>query len=548
MTDEPQFLTAGSTPIRSDDPGWVPGVEFKGKRYLLPRPGGDPSELTPWTTRVTTLTGGLTSDEGLRIWTERAIMHGIGMRPDLRAALASAPDDKDVQDEVREAAKVAAGTDAPARYGRAVHRAIEALTASGDGQCSASPTEDIGRDALAAVSCLQRNNITVQAVEQVVVHETLEYAGRLDALWKVTLPDGRTVLRVGDIKTGKVASADKRRVMGAQLAAYVNATHFYNPTNRSFTPLRATLFPAELDSTTGYILHVQDGVAQLYEIDLLTGWVGMLTAVKRHGLPAPQMLPVGEFYWLMANEEPAADGSDVAPAPSPSARSGAERVETIVLDDVPTETPDKTLTDRAADRMTGGAGRAIEALTGPVVQDAQSVPTASVSLDPPERTASGRRRRTCSICRQPGHTAKTCKSKNPQPDPQPVDEEPSGPSTPRTVDDVVTQRRVCDCGARDGWGTPSWTSRPDVFACARCDLPSQATLDRLLGEQGLLTEYRLDPDEGKRKHLIDQIHQARSQEELGQLWLGNQGWWTSEHTAIASQLVRNGLPLIPPQA
>ena len=620
------------------DPGYVPGVEFDGaKRYLLPVPGGDPSELEPWT-RVTTLTGALTSQEGLRVWSERNIVRGIGLRPDLRAAIASDPNSKEVQDEVRRTAKVVTGDGADARHGRAVHRAVEKWSVGGALPANLSPEEELGRDALAAIQCLQENGIRVRMVERVVVHDVCRYAGRLDALWEVTLPDGRTVLRIGDVKTGKdLHKPEKRHPMGAQLGGYVNATHMYDQVTRTFSPM-----PSELDRTVGYILSVRNGTAQLYEIDLVAGWQRMLTAIKLHRdrRASVDMLPVGQPVVISA---PAAGGRTPNGAVTTTTTdavtallAGAERASAIIGDALapyrpaaPLITPNRTVTAEQAtagpefylphlsedvsmpsDTMvmmtTPGPGETFDPARHAVV--IQNVGTEHATTDvpapaEPERSPSGRRRRTCSKCRRPGHTAKNCpgipeedSATFPQARPQDgdtaamgsdvVDQEPTATAVkirpPMSVDDMLTQDRACPGTCNAGWSVPPWTSRPDLTVCGACGLPSSATLEKIRGERAGMrslsspapaasaqplpptvesgaTVARLDPPPAPvppwqavqvpdaPPSLMDLLAAVRSQEELGQLWQAHQQEWGVEHTAEATRLVDGGLPVLPPE-
>jgi len=395
MTDAPQFLLPSATEAprlasdpAADDPGYVPGVQYdRWNRYLLPEPGADPASLIPYT-RMTTLSDMLTSQGGLRIWSEREIVRGIGRRADLRALAASDPESKAVQDEVRETAKVVAGVGASASWGRALHRAVENLTdPSRTPTFAPDPHEQFGRDVIAAMECLGTNGIRVRAVETLVCNPMLGYAGRLDALWEVTLPDGRVVLRVGDVKTGdKLEKPEKRQPIGCQLAGYANASHVYDPATRTFGPM-----PAGLDREVGYALSVREGRAQLYEIDLTAGRTDLLLAVKLHRRrkASTDMLPVGDAVVI---EDPATQQlrdalrpeltTPVVPTADVTASqawaAGAERFEAI-LPDIP---------DAAAERAVD------EVPPGVVVE--------------PEVGPSGRKRRACSKCRRPGHTAKNC--------------------------------------------------------------------------------------------------------------------------------------------
>lgn len=543
-----------------DDPGYVAGVSYdRYGRYLLPRPGEDPADLRPWT-RVTTLAGTLTSNEGLRVWTERHIARGIGMRSDLRALLAADPDSKTVQDEVLAAAKEVAGVKASASWGRAVHRAIESMTdplVPDADRFIPDLSEQLGRDVLAAVRCLHENGIKIRAAELVVVHEVLEYAGRLDALWEITLPDGqRKILRIGDVKTGnKPGGSAKRQVAGAQLAAYANATHVYDPTTRSYSEL-----PTELDRSAGYVLGVRDNVAKLYEIDLTAGWQDVLLAVKLHRRrsASTDMMPVGRPIRVT---EPAAS------TPAPTSEGVAALVE-----EAPRCPGDPSHLLSAHDP--GGSWYGVPTNHERPVEAVAVQPDKEVSEpeSEPALTVSGRKRRACSICRQPGHTAKKCPTvRGAQPA---VPSEGNGSSLPpaSSIEDLIEQGRVCqDLGHRaQGWKVWPGSARPDVVVCGVCGLPSQAVLDRLAGERTGTIEGRgaveaesspTEPGdaltaltnatgtppwedsiaEQASDPIMERLDQIHTRAELGQLWTEvangpDPSSWTDAHTARAREL------------
>lgn len=521
VTESTEFMLPSQTGGSGgeDDPGYVPGVSYdRYRRYLLPVPGEDPEDLRPWT-RVTTLTGSLTSSEGLRIWTEREVMRGLGRRADLRALLACDSESRAVQDEVLRGAKAAAGIDAASTYGRALHRALERVT-SGE-EIVLPADEQLGSDLALALACLHEAGIRVRAVEQVVVHATLGYAGRLDALWEVTLPDGSVKLRVGDLKTGKVADAAKRQVIGAQLAGYANCTHIYDPATRAFSP------PPDIDRTTGYVLHVRDGVAQLYEIDLITGWADMLIAVKLHGRrsASTQMLPVG----APVRSEEQAPGGPAAPAQPPSGTA----VETFTTE------PSRPL---------------------PGQSESDAMAHADASRAEAERSPSGRKRRACSNCRQPGHTAKRCPEPKggaptppPQPDAQPVD----GTAAPLV------------CGHTNGW---TRRESDGAWVCPDCGRPSEKFVEKMK-EEGAYPFQGKYPLPGPAPEvstmqpapepaaapspppwmnvpqaptLLDLISRADSKEAIGKLWEARQDEWGEEHIAAARARVEQGIPTAAP--
>lgn len=528
--------------VSPEDPGYVPGVDYdRWRRYLLPVPGQDPGSLVPWT-RVTTLSGALTSNEGLRVWTERKIVEGLGLRRDLRALITATPGDKAVQDEVLEAAKTAAGATVARDYGTAVHRGFEQLAAGQPVRTDLS--EEYGRDLAAMQECLAGNGIEILRLEVLIVHETLRYAGRLDYFARVTLPDGRTVLRIIDTKTGKVAEKDKAQAFGCQLAGYANATHVYDPASRTFVPIREAL--PGLDDTAGYILHVTGGVAQLHEVDLLTGWVDMLLAVKLLGRrkAGTQMLPVGRAYVVEDPEATAVQWAPVAQQPKPDPVSAVwqapvESVATVGLvmhSGAPVlaveALPDGTPVPSSDSALAGGDAFTVEV----------DLSTEPVEQGESERSPSGRKRRACSKCRKPGHTAKKCPG---------VDDDP--------LKGVTSEPVVCP-------HANGWTRRESDGwqVCADCGRPSEGFAAAMTSDEHLpvaapevpVVEQSVEPAPAAafvppwqapaaEPTLLEALRAVRSQEEIGELWKANEAAWGEEHTGLARQLIASGLPVLP---
>lgn len=486
------------------------------KRYRLVDPAtGEQRDYT----RVSTLLNCLGSSHGLTVWTERGIIEGLALRPDLRSLLASAPGDKTVADEVLTGAKEASGLYAARRHGTAVHGALERhLTGQ---PLALAPDEPVAVDLEAVVALIEGEGLRVRRVEQVILHATLGYAGRLDLLVEVTLPDGRSVVRVADLKTGKdVGSGDKARKIAAQLAAYARATH-HRLADGSIVDAQQS--EVVVDTEVGYVIAVRDGAAELLEVDLSSGWQDVLLAAKEHQCAAAArklaMLPVGRRY--------------VAPSLS-QASTRAPDVDTATLD---------------------ALREAVTARDVPLVaQMTAQAPTLPEVAD--EKTATGRAKPRCSRCRQPGHRARMCTAD--------VTSEADEPSlldaTPASVEDVVTLQRSCSCSSPT-WHVPEWTPRPDVTTCATCDFPSRATVERLAGERAGLAGLGYAPpaeagDESVRSlRDIDVppsvrqddveflIREARSQAELADIWQEAvaHSAWTDAHSALAGEIAP-GLP------
>ena len=477
---------------------WLEPVKYdRWKRYLLPVPGGDPSETEPWT-RVTTLAKLVGGEHGLTIWSERELLRGVGMRASLRALLADGHDDKAVLDEVREAAKEAAGMHDARRWGTAVHAGVEsAMLHGGLLAPGIDLSEQYGRDVWAAVRCLHENGVRVRMIERLVVHATLKYAGRLDYLVEVELPatalaPARTVLRVLDVKTGARITEQGQQV-GAQLAGYVNATHLYDPASRAFEPL-----PSDLDTSTGYVLAVREGRAALHEIDLLDGWIDMRLAVQQHrrGKAGTSMSPVGSPVVV---EPPILDDLRAAVT---------ERAEAAPLALVPAPVEPEHVIEQGPPALVTPEARLEAAIAGAFAESS-------------EKTATGRAKPRCSKCRQPGHRARTCTAD--------VASE-SGPST------VAPSETLCAHAA--GW---SRRESDGAWVCGDCGRPSEATVEAM--RTGAPLPSGLEPIAPPVDPYSDRIKAAQSQADLQALWSEGlaHGGWTDAHTALAAERAP-GLP------
>lgn len=126
--------------------------------------------------------------------------------------------------------------------------------------------------------------LKVVAAEQVVVHDALKVAGRLDRIFMARLPEIRDpktgeVIRpadtrarryVGDIKTGRVDYSPGK--IAQQIRMYAEGIG-YDPETHERTPHRANL-------ATGLLIHVPagTGTATVHVVDLTTGKRGNVLA------------------------------------------------------------------------------------------------------------------------------------------------------------------------------------------------------------------------------------------------------------------------------
>lgn len=298
----------GTTGGRASD---VPGVEKdQYGRYMLPPPSDPTAGPIPWTS-VTTIVGQASGNEGLRIWTERGIMNGLAESADLRARLASTrflepgkARDR-VRDDIREEAKTLSGLHDAREWGSACHREWEMWARMGTDY--PGPPPELAADVTAGITAVLEANLEVVRVEQVVVIEHLQVAGRLDKLLRA--PNGK--LRVGDWKTGKDVLTDpsKRENFACQFSGYGNCTHLLR---NDFGP-RWTASPyqvadeLDIDREIAYLIHVHDGTARIYEVPIADAWRDFQARAITHrhssSKGAPQFLAIGRPVQFAATIE-----------------------------------------------------------------------------------------------------------------------------------------------------------------------------------------------------------------------------------------------------
>lgn len=290
----------GTTGGRASD---VPGVEKdQYGRYILPPPSDPTAEPIPWTS-VTTIVGQASGNEGLRIWTERGIMNGLAESADLRARLASsrflegkAADV--VRDDIREEAKTLSGLHDAREWGSACHREWEMWAQMGTDYTG--PPPELAADVTAGITAVLEAGLEVVKVEQVVVIEHLQVAGRLDTLYRA--PNGK--LRVGDWKTGKDVLTDpgKRENFACQFAGYGNCTHILRPDGTY-----QVADELDIDREIAYLIHVHDGTARIYEVPIADAWRDFQARAITHrhssSKGAPQFLAIGRPVQFAATIE-----------------------------------------------------------------------------------------------------------------------------------------------------------------------------------------------------------------------------------------------------
>jgi hypothetical protein len=243
------------------------GRDRWGRPLITPAGGG---KAEPYT-RVSTLAKVLDDKTALMQWKCRQTALGMGRRKDLVALAKTAKaEDKAKLNEIVESALAAAESDSAANMGTALHSMFEQVDAGMDPTefgAEFAPDLTAYRDAMVGVEVLAR--------ELFVVCDELKAAGSFDKLVRVTLPDGRVVLMVADVKTGQ-HEPNYPHGVATQIAIY-SRSHVYHPEKGRVASLPEMGVSQEL----GLLIHSPAGKAttDLYLLDLSVGWALATTAV-----------------------------------------------------------------------------------------------------------------------------------------------------------------------------------------------------------------------------------------------------------------------------
>lgn len=235
-------------------------------RYKLPGPDGPE---TSWT-RATTFAATLAEQYGLRIWKERQVVWGLSRRPDLitMASTIVGPEDKKALGEIVTEAHIAAGTDAKANRGTAIHLACVAAEA---GAFERVP-EELRPHVAGYFKAMRDGGLEIlpQYVERTGIVKQYGVAGTLDNL--VRCPDGK--VRVADKKTGRMDYSDTE--FAVQMALYAHFDALFNYGTNSYEPMP--------DVATDYAIlaHIdpETGHTELLRINIEWGWVWARTCAE----------------------------------------------------------------------------------------------------------------------------------------------------------------------------------------------------------------------------------------------------------------------------
>jgi hypothetical protein len=237
-------------------------------RYELPDPRTG-EQVDGWT-RATTFAATLAEQFGLTIWKQRQVVWGLSRRPDLitLASTISGPEDKKALGGIVDEAHIAAGTDAKANRGTAIHRACQASEA---GRHHEVP-EELRPHVAGYFTALKTAGLQVvpDFVERVIIVDRYHVAGQLDNL--VMCPDGK--LRVLDKKTGNLDYADIE--FAVQLALYAHADATFNYATGRYEPM------PEVATDYAIIAHIdpETGKTELSRVNIEWGWLWARTCAE----------------------------------------------------------------------------------------------------------------------------------------------------------------------------------------------------------------------------------------------------------------------------
>lgn len=243
------------TPVRPQ-----PVIERdKWGRPLVIPPGGGPK--TPYR-RCTTYIAVLDDKHALETWKQRQIIEGLTKRPDLILKAAAAAGDPTTLNEVAVEAATAAGADAAATTGTALHALTEQIDR---GHTPTIP--DIIKDDISAYQHATRN-LKIEHIEVFVVNDNLRVGGTFDRVVRI-----RDESFVADIKTGKNIEQNQRAI-AMQLALYAHSLIYDIPTGARQ--------PLNVNQKWGLVIHLPAGAGtcDLTWADLETGWEGVQLAKR----------------------------------------------------------------------------------------------------------------------------------------------------------------------------------------------------------------------------------------------------------------------------
>ena len=221
-----------------------------GRPMIIPPDGGKPVAYR----RCTTFIDVLADRSALERWKQRKTAIGLAGRKDLLLRVATAKGDNKTLDKICEWALQAAGSDASANIGTAIHELTEQIDR---GETPEIP-ETWAKDIQAYLQTTKR--LKMEQIEVFVVNDDLKVGGTFDRL--VWADECRMI---ADLKTGSIYDAGK---IAMQLAVYAHR-QIYNIETGERSPLFA-------NDKAGLVIHLPqgEGKCQILEADLVEGWKG----------------------------------------------------------------------------------------------------------------------------------------------------------------------------------------------------------------------------------------------------------------------------------
>lgn len=240
------------------------------KRYVLPDPDtGETIKGDGWT-RATTFAATIAESYALQIWKQRQVVWGLSRRPDLitMASTIAGPEDKQALGRIVDEAHIAAGTEAKANRGTAIHLACAAAER---GAYHEVP-EELRPHVAGYFAEMKRHRLQVipKYVERTVISKRYHVAGTFDNL--VLCPDGK--IRVADKKTGSLDYADIE--FAIQLALYANADLMFNYATGEYEPM------PEIAKDYAIVMHIdpETGHTEAQRVAIDWGWVWTRTCAE----------------------------------------------------------------------------------------------------------------------------------------------------------------------------------------------------------------------------------------------------------------------------
>lgn len=315
-------------------------------RYKLPGPDG---EDVSWT-RATTFAATLAESYALQIWKQRQVVWGLSRRPDLitMASTIAGPEDKKALGEIVTEAHIAAGTDAKANRGTAIHRACQAAER---GAWELVP-EELRPHVQAYAQALNRGGLEMlpEYVERTVIVNRYQVAGTFDNL--VRCPDGK--IRVLDKKTGNLDYAALE--FAIQLALYAHADAVFDYSSGRYERL------PEIATDYAIIAHIdpETGATELQRVNIEWGWVWARTAAEVMDIRKTKHVITPFVPWSPGTADPAPEQSTQTeqplPPPPPVIAEAAQIMHQVNANAAPVERPMIEYTDHNGYIVRASAG------------------------------------------------------------------------------------------------------------------------------------------------------------------------------------------------